>query len=97
MGHRNLIIWQQAMELVERVYRLTQKFPAEERCDLTTQVRRASVSVPSNIAEGHARLSTKEYISFLSIARGSLLEVDTQLHKMLNASITTLRRKLSNP
>ena len=75
----DLIVWQKAMQLVEEVYRLTQSFPKEELYGLTNQVRRAAVSIPSNIAEGQGRNSTKEFQHFLSIARGSLYEVITQL------------------
>ncbi|WP_328988124.1 four helix bundle protein [Thiorhodovibrio winogradskyi] len=66
------------MELVERVYRMTKTFPAEERYGLSNQIRRAAVSIPSNIAEGHARQSKAEYRNFLSIAQGSRAEVETQ-------------------
>jgi four helix bundle protein len=75
----DLYTWQKAMELVEEVYRLTQFFPKEETYGLRSQVRRAAVSIPSNIAEGQGRESTKEFQHFLSIARGSLYEVITQL------------------
>jgi four helix bundle protein len=81
MGIRNyqdLIAWQKAMDLVEKVYQLTKMFPKDELYGLTNQVRRASVSIPSNIAEGQGRRTDKEYANFLSIARGSLNEVETQ-------------------
>lgn len=78
-SYRDLIVWQKAMDLVELVYQATKKFPKEELYGLTNQIRRAAVSVPSNIAEGHARNSTAEYRNFLSMARGSLAEVETQL------------------
>jgi four helix bundle protein len=78
-GYGELIAWQKAMELVETVYTLTRTFPDDERFGLTSQLRRAAVSVPSNIAEGHGRTSTNEYLHHLSIARGSLCEVETQL------------------
>lgn len=76
---RDLIVWQKAMTLVERVYGITKYFPADERYGLTSQLRRASVSVPSNIAEGYGRHSTGDYIRFLQIALGSLNEMQTQL------------------
>jgi four helix bundle protein len=76
---RDLRVWQAGMDLVETVYRLTQSFPQQEVYGLTNQMRRAAVSVPSNIAEGHAREHTKEYLHFLAIAQASLAELATQL------------------
>jgi four helix bundle protein len=72
-------VWQAAIDLGQNVYELTAKFPRSELYGLTSQVRRSVVSVASNIAEGHARDSTKEYLRFPSIARGSLAETETQL------------------
>ena len=77
-AHENLEVWQDAMTSVESIYRLSMSFPDSERFGLTSQLRRAAVSVPSNIAEGAARRSTQEYLRFLSVARGSLAELDTQ-------------------
>lgn len=77
--HHRLEAWQEAMALAEEVYRLTYGFPKEEAYGLTSQMRRAAVSVPSNIAEGAARGSNKEFLHYLLIARGSLSELDTQL------------------
>src|SRR5437016_9394759 len=76
---RDLRVWQLAMELVEVVYRLTRSFPKSEIYGLASQIQRAAVSVPSNIAEGHTRESTKEYLNHLSIAQASLAELETQL------------------
>jgi len=78
-SYKDLIVWQKAMDLVEMVYQATKEFPREELYGLTNQLCRAAVSIPSNIAEGHARRSTAEFRNFLSIARGSLAEVETQL------------------
>jgi four helix bundle protein len=77
-SYRDLIVWQKAMDLVEDVYKRTKRFPREELYGLTSQLRRAVVSVPSNIAEGQGRNSTKEFLHHLSIAYGSLCEVETQ-------------------
>ena len=77
-NYRDLIVWQKAMDLAEEIHRLSKTFPREELYGLTSQIRRAAVSVPSNIAEGHARQSTAEFRNFLSISLGSLAEVDTQ-------------------
>ena len=78
-GHRELRVWQEAMTLVELVYGITSSFPREEQFGLTSQMRRAAVSVPANIAEGAARNGTKELLHFLGIASGSLSELDTHL------------------
>ena len=75
---KDLIVWQKSIDLVAKVYKTTKKFPKEETYGLTNQIRRAAVSVPSNISEGHARNSTAEFRKFLSIARGSLAEIETQ-------------------
>ena len=77
--YKKLIVWQKAMELVRSVYRLSKGFPTDERYALTDQLRRAAISIPSNIAEGCGRTSRKDYAHFLSIARGSLYETMTQL------------------
>ena len=76
---RELRIWQSAMDLVEIIYRLTKNFPKHETYGLTSQIQRAAVSVPSNIAEGHTREHTKEFLHHLSIAQASLAELETQL------------------
>lgn len=78
-GHRELRVWQDAMALVRAVYTVTKRFPADEQFGLSSQLRRAAVSVPSNIAEGAARASKREFAQFLSVARGSLAEVETQV------------------
>jgi four helix bundle protein len=77
-SYRQLIAWQKAMELVKLVYELTDDFPTDERFGLTLQIRKAVVSIASNIAEGQGRNSTKEFINHLSIAYGSLMETETQ-------------------
>ena len=76
-SHEDLTVWQKGIDLVDVVYRLTESFPATERYGLCSQIQRASVSVPANIAEGAGRDSTKDYLRHLSIARGSLAEVTT--------------------
>jgi len=76
---RDLILWQRAMELALLVYQITRTFPPQELYGLTGQLRRAAVSIPSNIAEGAARRTTRDFINFLHIARGSLAELNTQL------------------
>ena len=77
-SYRDLLVWQKAMELVAEVYRVVKKLPREEQYALSDQMRRAAVSIPSIIAEGQARNSTKEFIRFLSMAKGSLAELETQ-------------------
>lgn len=78
-NYQDLLAWQKAMDLVEVGYQLTKQFPKEEMFALTSQLRRALVSVPSNIAEGEGRNSPAEFLRFLNIAHGSLREVETQL------------------
>jgi len=91
---KDLVAWQKSMALVAEVYRASQGFPKEEIFGLTSQIRRSAVSVPSNIAEGNARTSKKEFQYFLSNARGSLAELETQLLKPTNSHILTKRRKI---
>jgi four helix bundle protein len=79
MTHKDLIVWQKSMNLVTLVYKLTTQFSKEEIYGLTSQMRRAAVSIPSNIAEGHGRFSDKELIRFLFISLGSSAELETQL------------------
>ena len=76
---RELVVWQKAMLLVEEVYRLVKKLPKEELYGLSDQMRRAAVSIPSNIAEGHGQDTSKEFSRFLSIAQGSTAELETQI------------------
>jgi four helix bundle protein len=78
-SYKELIIWQEAMNLAEMVYTETRKYPKEEMYGLTSQTRRAAVSIPANIAEGYGRANRKEYLHFLSIASGSLAELETHL------------------
>jgi four helix bundle protein len=78
MNHKDLDVWKKSMNLVVLIYDITSKFPSDERFGLTSQMRRAAVSIPSNIAEGAARKGDKEFIQFLMIALGSLSEVETQ-------------------
>jgi four helix bundle protein len=78
-SYRNLIAWRKAKTLALNVYRCTRRFPKDEVYGLSSQMRRAAVSVPSNIAEGKGRYSNKEFVQFLYYARGSLLELETQL------------------
>jgi four helix bundle protein len=77
--HKKLDVWKLSMDLVTQVYKITDSFPREERYSLTSQIRRAAVSIPSNIAEGAARQTKKEFTNYLHMAQGSLSELDTQL------------------
>ena len=88
--YKDLIVWQKSMALAEEIYKLSKAFPKEELYALTSQLRRAVVSVPSNIAEGHARQSTAEFKNFVSIAQGSLAEVETQLLLAIRFNYLTL-------
>ena len=78
MDHKDLDVWKKSMDLVETIYKLTQTFPDAEKFGLTSQMRRAAVSIPSNIAEGAARKGDKEFMHFLYISIGSLSELETQ-------------------
>ena len=78
-SYKNLKVWQKSMDLVEEMYKLTSKFPKEELFGLTSQMRRSTIAIPSNIAEGQRRNHLKEYIQFLYIAKGSGAELETQL------------------
>ena len=88
--YRQLEVWQLAMDLAERCYQATKGFPKEELFGLTNQIRRSAVSIPANIAEGQGREHTKEFLNFLSISRGSLLELET--HLMLSQRIGLLQQ-----
>ncbi|MGS4344911.1 four helix bundle protein [Myroides odoratus] len=103
--HKDLEVWKMSRFFVSEIYQLTQFFPQEEVYGLTNQIRRSTVSIPSNIAEGCARQSSKELIQFLHIALGSLAEVETQLYIVIDlnfckveekyfATITSIRRML---
>lgn len=78
-SHKELEVWQRAYGFCKAIYRLTGRFPDDERFGLTSQLRRNAISIPSNIAEGYNRNSTRDYIRFLWIAQGSLAELDTQV------------------
>jgi four helix bundle protein len=78
-SYKDLLVWRKGIDLVKEIYQLTKLFPADERFGLVSQMRRAAVSIPSNIAEGQARKTTGEFVQFLSHAEGSLAELDTQL------------------
>src|SRR5437899_11735051 len=86
--YKELLVWQKGMVLARLIYKVTMKFSVEERYGLTSQMRRAAVSVPSNIAEGQARRGTGEFLQFLSIAEGSLAEMDTQLSLSVGLGFT---------
>ena len=97
-SHKNLIVWQKSMTLVTRLYEVTQTFPKEELFGITSQMRRAAVSIPSNIAEGYGRIYGKETLKFLSIAQGSASELETQLQISLRlgmASVSALNDLIS--
>ncbi len=78
-GYKDLLVWQKGIQLAKEIYRITQSLPNEEKFGLVSQMRRAAVSIPSNIAEGQARHTTQEFVQFVSHAEGSVAEPDTQL------------------
>lgn len=79
-SYKDLVVWQQAVDLALDIYRISDKFPDHEKFGISNQLRRASISISSNIAEGWGRNSTKNYIQFLRISRGSLLEIESIIH-----------------
>jgi four helix bundle protein len=88
-SHKDLILWQKGMTLAAAIYRLAHTLPKHEVYGLASQIRRASVSIPSNVAEGAARHTTREFLSFLYIARGSCAELETQLTLMIELGYVT--------
>ena len=104
--HENLEIWKLSIDFVTKIYSYTKVFPSEEKFGLVSQMRRAAVSIPSNIAEGAARKSDKEYLQFLYISLGSIAEIDTQLiisnnlgytdSSNLRSDLVTIKTKLLN-
>jgi four helix bundle protein len=89
-GYRDLVVWQKGITLAKEIYLLTKKLPTDEKFGLVSQMRRAAVSVPSNIAEGQARRTTGEFIQFISHAEGSVAELDTQLALCQDLDILTV-------
>ena len=93
--YRDLLVWQKSLDLVEQVYRLTQRLPQTEIYGLSSQMRRAAVSIPSNIAEGQSRNSTGEFRQALGVAKGSLAELETQL--LIGVRLTYLAEAQTSP
>jgi len=87
--HERLDAWKFSMELAKAVYQMTATFPVEERYGLSQQMRRAAVSIPSNLAEGAGRNGTKEYFHFIGMSRGSLAELETQMQLAVMLGLTT--------
>lgn len=94
-SYQDLEVWQKAMTLAEECYRVTTTFPKDELFGMTSQIRRAAASIPANIAEGQGRQHTKEFLNFLSVARGSLKEVET--HLMLSQRVGLITRERLEP
>ena len=88
-GYRQLDVWKKAMTLVVEIYHLTHVFPHEERFGLTSQMRRAAVSIPSNLAEGHGRANTGDYRRHVAVARGSVAELETQIELAMRLDMAT--------
>ena len=96
MTHKDLDVYKLCLNLVEDIYKLTKSFPASENFGLTSQLRRAAVSLPSNITEGASRASTKDFIRFLNISSGSLAEIETQLVIAERIGYITFKEDLKN-
>ena len=96
MHYKELTVWKKSMDFVDRIYALTAGFPPEERFGLWSQITRAAVSVPSNIAEGSGRATPKDFLKFLGVARGSLYEVSTQLQIAERRSYCTVSEDLKS-
>lgn len=94
-SHRDLQVWQKAIELVVECYEASNQFPESEKFNLTSQVRRAAASIPANIAEGRARGTTKNFLNFLAIANGSLAELDTHLELAVRLQFVSRESKQS--
>lgn len=88
-SHRDLKVWQSAMTMVEQVYELAKRLPDTERYGLVSQMTRSAVSVPANIAEGHARGTRRDYAQFISVSRGSLMETETYVHLTVRLGFTS--------
>ncbi|NNM80672.1 MAG: four helix bundle protein [Gallionella sp.] len=95
MNYSELVVWQKAMDLVTDIYQVTASFPNEERFELASQSRRAAVSIPSNIAEGHGRKTTGAYLNHISIAYGSLMELETQIQIALRLNLINAEKTSS--
>ncbi|MET7036148.1 four helix bundle protein [Elizabethkingia miricola] len=93
-SHKDLKVWQESMDLVTDIYELVQNFPAEEKYNLTSQIKRSAASIPSSIAEGAGRKSNLEFIQFLNIASGSLSELETQLEIAVRLKFITENEEL---
>ncbi len=93
-SHKDLKVWQESMDLVTDIYELVQNFPAEDKYNITSKIKRSAVSIPSNIAEGAGRKSNLEFIQFLNIASGSLSELETQLEIAIRLKFITENEEL---
>ena len=92
-SYRDLIAWRKSMDLLVAIYALTESFPKNEQFGLTSQIKRAAVSIPSNLAEGSSRRSTQEFMRYINIATGSLAEVETQLSAAQRLNFITLKQE----
>ncbi len=96
MNHKEMDVWKRSMDLAEAVYKISEKFPSNEIFGLTSQMRRAAVSIPSNLAEGFARKSKREFLQFLNISLGSLAELETQILLAIRLKYIAYDKSLEN-